>query len=420
MAISPDSPRALLIVGMHRSGTSAAALALARMGWSLGADLLETQADINRDGFGENRRLVALNEKLLDHFGTAWFELFDWPADWEKTAEAGDFLKEAKIIFTEQFQGEQQILLKDPRLCLTLPFWMQALKEAGFAVRVILQWRHPQAVAQSLKSRDSLPIPAGLLLWLHYTLAAERWSRGVERAWLRYEDLLEHGAPSLALFDDVIVPESLDLGIDCELENQKVASFGQHNPLTVSCEALMQAIPIAEAPVKTPWDGMEEVDLTSLFNAFASSVTGLAAEAVSVGEQHSQALTVIAEKDQAIDQVNAYAQQYAAVVAKKDTEIAEVTRFARECEAVVAEKDTEIAEATRFARECEAAVAEKDTEIAEATRFARECEEAVKLKDMEILSKNVEIADATSRVDQLETLRRQWLYRLLRKLRLLR
>ena len=161
----------------------------------------------------------------------------------------------------------------------------------------------------------------------------------------------------------------------------------------------MQAIPIAEAPVKTPWDGMEEVDLTSLFNAFASSVTGLAAEAVSVGEHHSQALTVIAEKDQAIDQVNAYAQQ---------------------CEAVVAKKDTEIAEATRFARECEAVVAEKDTEIAEATRFARECEEAVKLKDMEILSKNIEIADATARVDQLETLRRQWLYRLLRKLRLLR
>ena len=388
-----------MIVGMHRSGTSAAALALARMGWSLGADLLETQADINRDGFGENRRLVALNEKLLDHFGTAWFELFDWPADWEKTAEAGDFLKEAKIIFTEQFQGEQQILLKDPRLCLTLPFWMQALKEAGFAVRVILQWRHPQAVAQSLKSRDSLPIPAGLLLWLHYTLAAERWSRGVERAWLRYEDLLEHGARSLALFDDVIVPESLDLGIDRDLENQKAASFGQHNLLTVSCEALMQAIPMAEAPVKTPWDGMGEVDLTSLFNAFASSVTGLAAQAVSVGEQHSQALTVIAEKDQAIDQVNAYVQQ---------------------CEAVVAEKDTEIAEVTRFARECEAVVVEKDTEIAEAIRFARECEEAVKLKDMEILSKNVEIADATARVDQLETLRQQWLYRLLRKLRLLR
>lgn len=399
MAMPPDPPRALLIVGMHRSGTSAAALALARMGWSLGADLLETQADINRDGFGENRSLVALNEKLLAHFGTAWFELFDWPADWEQTAEAGDFLKEAKILVAEQFQGERQILLKDPRLCLTLPFWMRVLKEAGFAARVILQWRHPQAVAQSLKSRDSLPIPAGLLLWLHYTLAAERWSRGVERAWLRFEDLLEHGARSLALFEDLIVPESLDLGINLELANQKVASFLQHSPLTVSCESLMRAISTAEVPVKSPWDGMEEVDLASLFNAFASSVTGLAAEAVSVGEQHSLALTVISEKDQAIDQVNAYA---------------------RQCEAVVARKDSEIAEATRFAHECEAVVAGKDIEIAEATRFARECEEAVKLKDMEIRSKNVEIAEAKARVDQLETLRRQIVYRLLRKLRLLR
>ena len=392
MATHPDTPRALLIVGMHRSGTSAAALTLARMGWSLGADLLETQADITRDGFGENRGVVALNEKLLAYFGSAWFELFDWPVGWEQEAEAGDFLKEALTLVAEQFPGEQRILLKDPRLCLTLPFWMRVFEEAGFATRIILQWRHPQAVAQSLKSRDSLPIPAGLLLWLHYTLAAERWSRGVERAWLRYEDLLEHGARALALFDDLIIPGSLDKGIDRALAHQKIVSFEQHSPLTASCESLMRAIHSAETPVRSLWYGMEETDLASLFNVFASSVTSLAAKAVSVGEQHSLALTVISEKDRAIDQVKAYAQQ---------------------CEAVVVGKDAEIAEVTRFARECEAVVAEKDAEIAEVTRFVRECEEAIKFKESEI-------AEANARADRLEAMRGQLLYRLLRKLRLLR
>jgi peptidoglycan hydrolase CwlO-like protein len=116
---------------------------------------------------------------------------------------------------------------------------------------------------------------------------------------------------------------------------------------------------------------MEVADLASVFNAFASSVTSLAAEVVSVGEQHSMALAVISEKDQAIEQVTAYA------------------------------------------RHCEAAVAGKDAEIAEALSYAGKCEEAIRSKDSEI-------AEAKALLDELEALRAQFLLRLLRKLRLLK
>jgi len=392
MATHPNPPQAILLAGMHRSGTSAAALALERVGWSLGADQLATQAEVNRDGFGENAGVVALNEKLLAHFGSTWFQLFDWPAGWEQEAEAGDFLKKAKTVIAEQFAGEHRVLLKDPRFCLTLPFWLRVLSEAGFATRVILQWRHPQAVAQSLKRRDSLPIPAGLLLWLHYTLSSERWSRGVQRAWLRYEDLLHDGARSLSLFEDLVVPESLDAGIDFGLAHQRETSFDHHSPLTATCESLMRAIESGEEPVKSLCHAMEVADLASVFNAFASSVTSLAAEVVSVGEQHSMALAVISEKDQAIEQVTAYA---------------------RHCEAAVAGKDAEIAEALTYAGKCEAAVAGKDAEIAEALSYAGKCEEAIRSKDSEI-------AEAKARLDELEALRAQFLLRLLRKLRLLK
>ncbi len=363
MATPPDERQALLVAGMHRSGTSAVALAFARLGWSLGADQLETQAEINRDGFGENRGLVAFNEKLLSHFGRHWFQLFELPEGWLDSGDARPFLAEAAALLDDQFDGDQRILLKDPRLCLTLPLWLRVLDDQGFHSRIILQLRDPQAVAASLEKRDSLPAEAGLLLWLHYILSAEHASRDRQRAWLSYEALLERGAAALELFGDVEIPANLDCGIDPSLAHFKPGGAGQHSPLANLCEQVLRDALAGHAPALDPERWLDELDFRSLFNALGGAVTRRSADAVRIGEQHSQALAVIAEKDEALERSAAYAKQCEDVVAEKDAEIAEATRYARECEAVVAEKDGEIAEASRYATECEAAVKDTHSEL---------------------------------------------------------
>jgi len=77
---SPDSSKgkrqAVLVLGMHRSGTSALAGVIAR----LGAALPKTQvrADLNnKRGYGESSELVQFHERLLASAGSGW-------RDWER------------------------------------------------------------------------------------------------------------------------------------------------------------------------------------------------------------------------------------------------------------------------------------------------------------------------------------------------
>jgi hypothetical protein len=64
----------IVVLGMHRSGTSAVAKALACMGVSLGNDLLPAGKD-NPKGFFEDKAINDLNIEMLRVLGLDWFSL---------------------------------------------------------------------------------------------------------------------------------------------------------------------------------------------------------------------------------------------------------------------------------------------------------------------------------------------------------
>ena len=74
-----EGRQALLVAGMHRSGTSALTRVLDLHGVSLGSELLAAAAD-NRAGFWENRRVVDFHERLLGVVGSSWDELSPRPS----------------------------------------------------------------------------------------------------------------------------------------------------------------------------------------------------------------------------------------------------------------------------------------------------------------------------------------------------
>ena len=81
---SGDSTRkALLVLGMHRAGTSALARVLALRGASLPENLLPANQG-NVDGYWEPQGVVELNERIFDACDTAWE-----PA-WEPVWGAGE------------------------------------------------------------------------------------------------------------------------------------------------------------------------------------------------------------------------------------------------------------------------------------------------------------------------------------------
>ncbi len=337
----PEGPQrqALLVLGMHRSGTSALALALERLGWNPGNELLDSQAEINERGFGENRAVVELNEKLLTHFDRQWYQLSPLPAGWEEGDEAQGWGDEAAAIIDRQFGEANRILLKDPRLCLTLPLWLRSLECSGFQVRVILQLRHPESVARSLQRRDRLPLQVGYLLWLDYYLQAERYSRNCERAVIRYEELLQSGAQALRLFPDMEVPEDLDTGLDPGLCHHSSLEFTEPGVIAALCERTLAALENLQQSDNLPPDipGVADILLelggeatAGLLDQVLESMVERSAEAVAIGGEHSHALSVIADKDREIEEATDYAGQCEEVVHSKDDEIAEALRHADE------------------------------------------------------------------------------------------
>ncbi|MEM1412054.1 MAG: hypothetical protein AAGH19_06815 [Pseudomonadota bacterium] len=406
----------ILVLGMHRSGTSAVATALESMGWSLGRDVLPTQPEINARGFGENAELVACNEALFKALNTDWYELRDWSDGWLEQAKVRSLHSRAAALLTDQFPNESQIVLKDPRLCLTLPFWLQVLEAEGCDTRVVRVLRHPTAVADSLAVRDQLPERFAYRLWLMYVLQAERHSSGLLRATVNYADLLAGDAAALKLFDDLAFDAAKPLGIDPTLNHHEPREAPPDDPLLARCLALFDALCRGKALGDTVDDMLgtvagEAVELP-LLNELLRSHMRLAAETARIGALHSEAQDVVNRRDKvladsgrhlealsaSVTELNATvdAQNAAhkeleqrlhtleAALHEKGEQIAEVTRYAKQCEAVVATKDEEIAEVSRYAGKCEAMIQRRDGELAESTRRASEFEVACAAREERI------------------------------------
>ena len=146
--MSQDSSRQLLfVVGMHRSGTSALCAALAAAGASFGEQLLAPMQGVNDEGFWEDQELVAINEAILTANGCHWYNPLNWPSDdgWiDKLPEALTARGRARL--QSGFGQGPLEAVKDPRLCLTLPFWLRcAAHRVSFSFRP-RAWRWPMAM----------------------------------------------------------------------------------------------------------------------------------------------------------------------------------------------------------------------------------------------------------------------------------
>ena len=191
--MAPSSSRRILFVtGMHRSGTSALCAALRACGASFGSRLLEPVAGVNDEGFWEDTDVVALNEHLLEQLGSNWFTVdsSDLETDWgasrfDKARCRGmDILKRG-------FGGGPLEALKDPRLCITLPFWLMLCRQTGVPSSVCVIGRAPLEVARSLRNRDSFPLGYGLRLFQIYRLGLSRHAPQ-DTAFVTYDELLDN------------------------------------------------------------------------------------------------------------------------------------------------------------------------------------------------------------------------------------
>lgn len=200
----------VVVVGMHRSGTSVAARLVNLLGFSLGPvqDLLPPHPD-NPTGYWENASLVSLNDEILLALGGEWSGPPRLDEGWEARPEV-DALRPAAAALAKSVLGADRWVWKDPRNCLTLPFWWRVLDQE---VAVVLIHRNPLEVSVSLRERDGFVVPLSLALWERYVRRALAAAEGRPAFVTSYEQLLaDPGSWCRELADFLRVPAPDDVG----------------------------------------------------------------------------------------------------------------------------------------------------------------------------------------------------------------
>ncbi len=179
----------LVILGMHRSGTSALTRVLNLLGGQVPQTLMGGD-ESNTTGHWESTVVRALNDDVLASGGSHWQDWHAFQPRWYDTAEPDFFLPRALQVLNDEFDDAPMIVFKDPRVCRIFPFWRSVFAEAGLEPRIVLAVRHPVEVAASLDKRNGLSVIHGLLLWLRHVLEAEHASRGMVRAVVSFESFI--------------------------------------------------------------------------------------------------------------------------------------------------------------------------------------------------------------------------------------
>jgi len=180
---------AVVVLSMHRTGSSALSRVLSLLGCDLPKTLLGENGS-NQAGHWESTEVRDLNDDLLASAGSDWQDWQVFNPNWYETVRPLEFRLRAAGVLSQEFGESRLFVFKDPRVCRIFPFWRDAFADEGIEPKVILTLRHPHEVAASLEQRDRMSRQQGLLLWLRHVLEAEAASRGLTRATVQYDAML--------------------------------------------------------------------------------------------------------------------------------------------------------------------------------------------------------------------------------------
>ena len=178
----------LVVVGMHRSGTSAITGTMAALGFNTPhANDLMVWHESNPEHW-ESRTMVRVDDQLLRKMGGSWEAPPAREPGWETDPviiERPD--PDAVTVAAAAYPDKGPLVWKDPRVCLLLPYWLRVLPRP---VAALLVWRDPLPVARSLARRDEMHLADGLALWERYNRTALEDLVGVDTYVCHYESVL--------------------------------------------------------------------------------------------------------------------------------------------------------------------------------------------------------------------------------------
>lgn len=246
--------RIVLVLGMHRSGTSAMAGVLNLLGAEMPGELLPAAEDNNQKGFFETKELYHFHEAVLAEAGSSWESPIPVQSSYFESGQGQRRRAELADMLRREYAPHHLTAVKDPRMCRLLPLWMPALNDALIQPVAVLPLRHPLEVARSLESRNEFGLSKGLLLWLQHVLAAERGTREIPRVFVHYDELLTDWRAVVDRIDRV-----LDLDFAGSAVPERVAEFLGPELRHYTAEDGPEAMPDAPDGLAEAWQAMGDL-----------------------------------------------------------------------------------------------------------------------------------------------------------------
>jgi len=351
-AVSVKNQKLIVVLGMHRSGTSVITRGLQVMGVELGNRLMPSAEGNNAKGFWEDIHLNKLNIEILSAMDSSWCHLTPIePSDLEALHKKGYFLRAAKLL-RQKASNALLFGFKDPRVAKLLPFWSEVFSHCQFDVSYVITMRHPLSVVKSLAKRDGIEAEQSYLMWLGHVITGLTGSMGDKRVLVDYDCLMQSPERELSR-----IAKALELDVNStELQfyiNDFLDEELRHTRYKLSDLLLDDACP-------------------PLVQEIYTALLDIVSDQVRINDTHFQDLVVqwsnefdrIKSPLFLVDKFIIQTETLNQAVNERDGEIAALNQ-------AVNERDGEIASLSQRMVE---SIAERDTAIAERNHFIKEIE----------------------------------------------
>ncbi len=324
----------ICILGMHRSGTSLVSRILNLLGVYLGPKphIMRPGPD-NPKGYWEHHIITALNDEILTRLGGSWHEPPVFPPGWESSPDLADLRQRARAILQADFATAELWGWKDPRTCLTLPFWQKLLPP----MRYVICLRNPVDVARSLERRNNFSFEKGIQLWLTHVTSALQHTANQPRLFVFYEELMEDwecevkrlvayiGKPELAGQEEI--QRAIQEFIEEELQHHRTSLINavDEPKLAFPAKALYMVLRTYTAYQRRSPDDLEAEDIE--LQAAIDTLSPYAVEAATERERFAQLVPVLQGE-----------------VAQRDRQVADLQAQLAEREQAVQELQAQLAE----------------------------------------------------------------------------
>ncbi len=273
----------VIILGMHRSGTSTVARLCNLMGVYLGDTLFPARED-NPKGFFELEPLIALNEPVFHAFNLTSQDVLPLPDGWLEHDEVKEAHQQIAGLLKQEFTNKGLWGVKDPRMGKLMPLYLKIFEALKVTPRFVVPFRSPVEVASSLNRRDGISHARGMVLWLQYNLEIERYTRHFQRSFIPYEAVLNNPSDEMTRVASQLslewpvaygtVQEQVAAFLDPDLRHQREEGVLPHD-----WRQMMDALHMLVAhPQSSPAKGIVEqvgAELELMTAPFTESVRGL-------------------------------------------------------------------------------------------------------------------------------------------------